>query len=84
MTPDRLHAKDAGDIYRLFGAIAPDEMATIVRALLDDTRSAATTAKALDYLDQLYLTPGRRRRAGRSEPVNLAALVSGILKTLRC
>jgi len=57
VTPDRLYAKDAGDIYRLFDTIAPGEMATIVRALLDDTRSAATTAKALDYLDQLYLTP---------------------------
>ena len=58
VTPDRLHAKDAGDIYRLFDAIAADEMATIVLALLDDPRSTATTTKALNYLGQLFHTPG--------------------------
>jgi len=58
VAPDRLHAKDAGDIYRLFDAIAPDEMAAILRILLDDQRSAATTAKALDYLDELFRAPG--------------------------
>ncbi len=46
-TPERLHAKDAGDVYRLFDAIPPDEMATALRELLDDERSTATTTKAL-------------------------------------
>ncbi len=56
-TPERLHAKDAGDIYRLFDAVAPDDMATRLRALLDDERSTATTTKALAYLDQLFIAP---------------------------
>lgn len=54
-TPRRLHAKDAGDIYRLFDAISPTEMAITLRALLNDERSTATTIKALAYLDQLFV-----------------------------
>ncbi len=54
-TPERLHAKDAGDIYRLFDAIDPEAMATILQRLLNDPRSVATTEKALAYLDQLFL-----------------------------
>lgn len=56
-TPDRLQAKDAGDIYRLFDAVAPDEMADILRRLLRDKRSAATTEKALAYADELFAAP---------------------------
>lgn len=55
-TPERLHAKDAGDVYRLFDAVSPDDMATTLRALLEDERSTATTTKALAYLDQLFIT----------------------------
>jgi len=55
-TPERLHAKDAGDVYRLFDAIPPDEMASKLRALLNDKRSTATTGKALAYLDRLFVT----------------------------
>lgn len=63
LTPERLQAKDAGDVYRLFDAVAPEEMASIVRALLDDARSTATTTKALAYLDQLFL--GRAAKGTR-------------------
>ncbi len=56
-TPKRLHAKDAGDVYRLFDAISPDDVANTVRSLLDDERSTATTTKALAYLDHLFVTP---------------------------
>ena len=56
-TPDQLHAEGAGDVYRLFDAVAPDEMTTILRSLLADERSTATTEKALAYLDQLFITP---------------------------
>lgn len=56
-TPDRLQAKDAGDVYRIFDAVAPDDMTTTIRVLLDDERSAATTTKALAYLDRLFVTP---------------------------
>jgi hypothetical protein len=55
--PERLEAKDAGDVYRIFDALAPEDMATTIRTLLDDERSAAATTKALAYLDQLFLTP---------------------------
>ncbi|MDE0804531.1 MAG: hypothetical protein OSA99_14560 [Acidimicrobiales bacterium] len=55
-TPDRLLAKDAGDVYRLFDAISPGDMATTLQTLLADDRSAATTTKALDYLEQLFVT----------------------------
>lgn len=57
-TPDRLQAKDAGDIYRLFDAVAPEDMVEFLRQLLADDRSAATTAKAMDFLDVLFSTPG--------------------------
>ncbi len=56
-TPNRLQAKDAGDVYRIFDAVAPDDMAATIHALIDDERSAATTTKALAYLDRLFLTP---------------------------
>lgn len=56
-TPDRLLAKDAGDVYRLFDAISPADMAATLRVLSADERSAATTTKALAYLDQLFITP---------------------------
>lgn len=56
-TPQRLQAKDAGDVYRLFDAVAPDEMTAILRSLLADERSTATTEKALTYLDELFISP---------------------------
>ncbi len=56
-TPTRLQAKDAGDVYRLFDAIGPDEMAATLNRLLANELSAATTAKALNYLDALFTTP---------------------------
>jgi hypothetical protein len=55
-TPARLQAKDAGDAYRLFDAIAPDDMAAILTSLLADERSRATTTEALIYLDELFGT----------------------------
>lgn len=56
-TPARLQAKDSGDVYRLFDAIAADEMAATLDALLADNRSTATTTKAPTYLDALFTTP---------------------------
>lgn len=53
-TPNRLNAKDAGDIYRLFDAISTDDMVDTLRALLSDTRSTATTTKALAYMSDLF------------------------------
>jgi hypothetical protein len=55
-TPNRLDAKDAGDVYRLFDAISADDMTDTLRVLLDDTRSTATTTKALAYMSELFRT----------------------------
>jgi hypothetical protein len=56
--PQRLDSKDAGDVYRLFDIVAPDEMATRLTVLLADERSAAAARKALDYGDVLFGTAG--------------------------
>ena len=52
--PERLDAKDAGDVYRLFDVIAPDNMATRLNLLLNDGRSAGATTKAIAYGDVLF------------------------------
>lgn len=52
--PERLDAKDAGDVYRLFDVIAPDDMATRLERLLADERSAGATTKAIAYGDVLF------------------------------
>lgn len=71
-TPSRLNAKDAGDVYRLFDAVSTDDMTDTLRMLLDDTRSTATTTKALTYLSDLF-------RAAASPGV---ALASDALRTV--
>ena len=55
--PKRLEAKDVGDIYRLFDAVAPDEMRARLKVLLADERSATTTLTALKYAEVLFGTP---------------------------
>lgn len=57
-TPPRLVAKDAGDLYRLFESTAMAQMVNTTAQLLADPRSAAITEQALDYLVQLFGTPG--------------------------
>lgn len=52
--PERLDAKDAGDVYRLFDVFTPDDMAATLRQLLTDARSASATEKALAYGDALF------------------------------
>ena len=56
-TPARLHAKDAGDVYRLFDATDADAMSGLLRSLLADERSASATEEALSYVQQLFRTP---------------------------
>lgn len=56
-TPERLMAKDAGDVYRLFDATAVADMAETTVRLLGDERSAATTRQALGYMRELFATP---------------------------
>lgn len=56
-TPQRLVAKDAGDVYRLFDAMPTADMSGLLDRLLADDRSASTTEMALDYLRRLFATP---------------------------
>ena len=55
--PERLEAKDAGDVYRLFDAVAVDDLVPRLRSLQADPRSAVATAKALVYGDTLFGSP---------------------------
>lgn len=55
--PDRLRPKDAGDVYRLFDVIDPDEMAGRIQILLADGRSATTTQQAITYGDIIFDGP---------------------------
>ena len=76
MTPERLIAKDAGDVYRLFDMTSVADMAQTTKLLLGDDRSEATTRRALGYVRKLFATP-------RSPGVELAirALASVIDET---
>ena len=76
MTPERLIAKDAGDVYRLFDMASVADMAQTTKLLLGDDRSEATTRRALGYVRKLFATP-------RSPGVELAirALASVIDET---
>ena len=56
--PERLEAKDAGDIYRLFDVLSPDEMADRFQLLLADERSATTSVAAIEYGKQLFQSRG--------------------------
>lgn len=56
-TPERLQAKDAGDVYRLFDSTSPTDMAAILTTLLTDERSAQMTTAALGYIRRLFATP---------------------------
>lgn len=55
--PERLEAKDAGDVYRLFDAVGPEDMANRLSLLLNDGRSASTTEAGLAFGDRLFSTP---------------------------
>jgi hypothetical protein len=82
--PRRLDAKDAGDVYRLFDVIAADELAARLGVLLADPRSAATTAKALEFGNVLFGGPAATGvrlgvdalRAVVPEPTVVSVLVS--------
>ncbi len=81
-TPNRLNAKDAGDVYRPFDALSTEDMAATFRVLLDDTRSTATTAKALAYLDELFRaasSPGVALAIDATQTILPAPTVSAVL-----
>jgi len=81
-TPDRLNAKDAGDVYRLFDALSAEDMAVTFRILLDDARSAATTTQALTYLGELFSTatsPGNALAVDALRTILPAPTVTAVL-----
>jgi hypothetical protein len=55
--PERLEAKDAGDVYRLFDAVGPPDLREQLDRLLADERSSTATMTALAYGDRLLGTP---------------------------
>jgi len=88
-TPERLKAKDAGDVYRLFDATAVTDMAATTRRLLGDDRSAATTRRALGYVRELFATPrspgiglASQALAGVVDETAVAAVMTGYTQEL--
>jgi hypothetical protein len=82
--PERLEAKDAGDVYRLFDAIDPEDMASRLSVLLKDERSASTTEAGLAFGDRLFSTPagtGVRLGADALQGVVPEATVVAVLTT---
>lgn len=58
---DRLHDKDAADVFRLMQVTTPDEMAVTLAILAVDVLAGPSTADAIGYLDELF---GRRGGPG--------------------
>ena len=88
-TPQRLVAKDAGDVYRLFDATATADMSVLVDRLLADDRSASATEVALDYLRRLFATPRSpgvklaiTALAGVAEEATVATVMTGYSRDL--
>ncbi|WP_439385862.1 hypothetical protein [Amycolatopsis lexingtonensis] len=52
--PGRLHAKDAGDVYRLMAGTRPSEVALRFEQLLADDRVGAVTAAGLTHLREQF------------------------------
>lgn len=56
-TPQRLMAKDAGDVFRLFEATPLGELVRVMRTLLTDERSADASVSSLAFIRELFATP---------------------------
>lgn len=80
--PHRLEAKDAGDVYRLFDNITPNELASRLQLLLNDERSAEVTAAAFTYGDTLFsatTSPGVQLGVDALRATIPAATVTAVL-----
>jgi hypothetical protein len=87
--PARLVNKDAHDLYRLLRATETEDVAARYRATLDDPRSRDVANQAVDYLVELFATPGSlgSQMAGQAEgsvgdPQLVAASVSALVEEL--
>jgi len=88
-TPERLKAKDAGDVYRLFDATAATDMAQTTKLLLGDSRSETATRRALGYVSDLFATPrspgirlATQALAGVVDEATVAAAMAGYTREL--
>ncbi len=88
-TPERLKAKDAGDVYRLFDATAATDMARTTNLLLSDSRSETATRRALGYVSDLFATPrspgiglAAQALAGIVDEATVAAIMTGYTREL--
>lgn len=80
--PHRLEAKDAGDVYRLFDNITPNELASRLQLLLNDERSTEVTAAAFTYGDTLFsaiTSPGVQLGVDALRATIPAATVTAVL-----
>ena len=55
--PDRVVAKDAGDVYRMMMTASPRETASTFRSLIEHPRVGETARTGLDYLRELFGGP---------------------------
>lgn len=89
-TPDRLNDKDAHDIYRLLVATETGDLTQTVQQLLADVVSQKVTARALEFIEQLFAagpTALGSKMAGRAEegvgqPETVSASVSVLAQDL--
>ena len=70
-TPSRLDNKDAHDVYRLLRSTDDVELSQTLATLSHDDRTGDTTARALEYLAELFTDPTSvgSRMAGDAERV---------------
>ncbi len=71
--PDRLQPKDAGDVYRLFDVVDPNEMADRIGILLGDVRSTQVAEQAIEYGTRLF---------GEAHPVGVELAQAALRGTL--
>ena len=88
-SPDRLDNKDAHDIYRLLRSTDTSELSATISTLLRDELAADATARALDYLEELFIdaTSLGSTMAGAAErivgnPEQVAAACSALTQDL--
>jgi hypothetical protein len=89
-TPNRLNDKDAHDIYRLLVATETPDIAETTRQLLADELSQRATARALEFIEQLFAagpdalgsTMAGRAEEGVGQPDTVSASVSFLAKDL--
>lgn len=89
-TPHRLNDKDAHDIYRLLVAVDTPDLAATMRELLADELSHQVTARALEFIEQMFAagpealgsTMAGRAEEGVGQPETVSRSVSFLAQDL--